>query len=221
MAGPGPQGPPDDDVLGRGLRRLTARGSEQGQGQKPGESGHRRSDYQITPTNLGFHSFITGVAMTSRFRARLAAVGVAVGLFTGSSLAWVAAQQGGARRWRSTPTTSAASVTSAKGPEAGVWVIAETTDLPTKFARIVVTDDRGRYVVPDLPRATLPGLRARIWAGRLAARQPRQPGQQLNLTADVAPDAKAAAQVYPAAWWLTMVKAPAGHGGAEEVHDGR
>ena len=45
-------------------------------------------------------------------------------------------------------------VTSSKGPEAGVWVIAETTDLPTKFARIVVTDDRGRYLIPDLPKAT-------------------------------------------------------------------
>src|SRR6478609_9604249 len=45
-------------------------------------------------------------------------------------------------------------VTSAKGPEAGVWVIAETSELPTKFVRIVVTDDRGRYVMPDLPRAT-------------------------------------------------------------------
>lgn len=44
-------------------------------------------------------------------------------------------------------------VTSANGPEAGVWVIAETTDLPTKFARIVVTDDQGRYLVPDLPKA--------------------------------------------------------------------
>src|SRR5262245_29151283 len=44
-------------------------------------------------------------------------------------------------------------VTGPKGPEAGVWVIAETTDLPTKFARIVVTDDRGRYVIPDLPKA--------------------------------------------------------------------
>ena len=44
-------------------------------------------------------------------------------------------------------------VTSAKGPEAGVWVIAETTDLPTKFARIVVTDDPGRYLIPDLPQA--------------------------------------------------------------------
>ena len=43
-------------------------------------------------------------------------------------------------------------VTGPKGPEAGVWVIAETRSLPTKFARMVVTDDQGRYVVPDLPR---------------------------------------------------------------------
>src|SRR5262245_26301001 len=44
-------------------------------------------------------------------------------------------------------------VTGASGPEAGVWVIAETSDLPTKFAKMVVTDDQGRYVVPDLPKA--------------------------------------------------------------------
>src|SRR5690242_13175354 len=44
-------------------------------------------------------------------------------------------------------------VTGPKGPEAGVWVIAETTQLPTKFAKIVVTDDRGRFVIPDLPKA--------------------------------------------------------------------
>src|SRR5262245_64814437 len=44
-------------------------------------------------------------------------------------------------------------VTGPKGPEAGVWVIAETTDLPTKYAKIVVTDDQGRYVIPDLPKA--------------------------------------------------------------------
>ena len=43
-------------------------------------------------------------------------------------------------------------VTGAQGPEAGVWVIAETTELPTKFAKIVVTDDRGRYLIPDLPK---------------------------------------------------------------------
>ena len=45
-------------------------------------------------------------------------------------------------------------VTSSKGPEAGVWVIAETTDLPTKFRKIVVTDDAGRYLLPELPKAT-------------------------------------------------------------------
>ena len=44
-------------------------------------------------------------------------------------------------------------VSSPAGPEGGVWVIAETTDLPTRFARSVVTDDQGRYVVPDLPKA--------------------------------------------------------------------
>src|SRR5882672_5001388 len=43
-------------------------------------------------------------------------------------------------------------VTGAKGPEAGVWVIAETRDLPTRYVKIVVTDDQGRYVLPDLPK---------------------------------------------------------------------
>src|SRR6202451_745417 len=44
-------------------------------------------------------------------------------------------------------------VTSSKGPEAGVWVIAETTDLPTRYIKIVVTDDKGQYLIPDLPKA--------------------------------------------------------------------
>ena len=44
-------------------------------------------------------------------------------------------------------------VASSRGPEAGVWVIAETTDLPTKFRKIVVTDDQGRYLLPELPKA--------------------------------------------------------------------
>jgi hypothetical protein len=45
-------------------------------------------------------------------------------------------------------------VSSASGPEAGVWVIAETTEFATRYAKIVVTDDEGRYVVPDLPKAS-------------------------------------------------------------------
>src|SRR5438477_9915164 len=43
-------------------------------------------------------------------------------------------------------------VTGPGGPEAGVWVIAETTGLPTRFAKIVVTDDQGRFLIPDLPK---------------------------------------------------------------------
>ena len=55
-------------------------------------------------------------------------------------------------------------VTGPGGPEAGVWVIAETADLPTKFARIVVTDDQGRYLLPDLPQATYDKIKDHIVA---------------------------------------------------------
>jgi hypothetical protein len=98
-------------------------------------------------------------------------------------------------------------VTSSKGPEAGVWVIAETKDLPTKFARIVVTDDQGRYLIPDLPRASYTVF-ARGYGLLDSKRQPASLGQKLDLKAEVAPDAKAAAQIYPAAWWLSMLKFP-------------
>ena len=100
-------------------------------------------------------------------------------------------------------------VTSAKGPEAGVWVIAETTELPTKLARIVVTDDQGRYVVPDLPKATY-DVFVRGYGLVDSPRVKGAPGQQLALKAVVAPDAKAAAQVYPAGWWFSMMKIPEG-----------
>src|SRR6059036_3006536 len=77
-------------------------------------------------------------------------------------------------------------VASSKGPEAGVWVIAETTELPTRFVRIVVTDDRGRYVVPDLPKATY-----RVWVrGYGLVDSPKVqgvPGRMLNLDAVEAP----------------------------------
>jgi hypothetical protein len=98
-------------------------------------------------------------------------------------------------------------VTSAKGPEAGVWVIAETSALPTKFAKIVVTDDRGRYVLPDLPKASYD-----VWVrGYGLVDSPKVqtvPGKTLNLTAVVAPTPRAAAEYYPAGFWFSMIKVP-------------
>lgn len=98
-------------------------------------------------------------------------------------------------------------VTSGKGVEAGVWVIAETAELPTRFVRIVVTDDRGRYVLPDLPKASYQVF-VRGYGLVDSRRVTVKPGQHLNLRAEVAPDARTAAQVYPAAWWLSMVAVP-------------
>ena len=98
-------------------------------------------------------------------------------------------------------------VTSANGPEAGVWVIAETGDLPTKFAKIVVTDDQGRYVLPDLPKANYT-----VWVrGYGLVDSPKvkaAPGKILNLKAVVAPTEAAAAEYYPAIYWYSMLKIP-------------
>ena len=98
-------------------------------------------------------------------------------------------------------------VTSAHGHEAGVWVIAETTELPTKFARIVVTDDQGRYLIPDLPQADYS-----VWVrGYGLVDSPKlraKPGMHLDLAAAVAPSAADAAHYYPALYWYTMMKIP-------------
>src|SRR5215470_3368112 len=98
-------------------------------------------------------------------------------------------------------------VTGANGPEAGVWVIAETTDLPTRYIKSVVTDDQGRYVIPDLPTANY-----EVWVrGYGLVDSPKadgEPGQQLNLRAVPAPNEAAAAQYYSAIYWYSMLKIP-------------
>src|SRR5512147_2855625 len=94
-------------------------------------------------------------------------------------------------------------VTGPKGPEAGVWVIAETKDLPTKFVKIVVTDDRGRYLVPDLPRANY-DVCVRGYGLVDSPKVKSEPGKTLNLTAVTAPSAQAAAQYYPANYWWSL-----------------
>jgi hypothetical protein len=94
------------------------------------------------------------------------------------------------------------------GPEAGVWVIAETTELPTKFAKMVVTDDQGRYVIPDLP----PNINYVVWVrgyGLVDSPKVRgKPGQHLDLAAVPAPNEAMAAHYYPAIYWYTMMKIP-------------
>ncbi len=98
-------------------------------------------------------------------------------------------------------------VTGANGPEAGVWVIAETKDLPTKFVKVVATDDRGRYLLPDMPKANYD-----IWVrGYGLVDSPKvkgAPGKTLDLKAVPAPNEAAAAQYYPAIYWWSMLKVP-------------
>jgi hypothetical protein len=99
-------------------------------------------------------------------------------------------------------------VTSSKGPEAGVWVIAETTDLPTRYMKEVVTNDQGRYLIPDLPAATYT-----VWArGYGLVDSPKvqtEPGKMVDLKPTMAPDVKTAAQYYPANYWYSLLTVPA------------
>ncbi|MGH9612394.1 MAG: carboxypeptidase-like regulatory domain-containing protein [Bryobacteraceae bacterium] len=99
-------------------------------------------------------------------------------------------------------------VTSAHGPEAGVWVIAETSDFQTRYEKIVVTDDRGQYLLPQLPKANY-----QLWVrGYGLADSPKvsaKRGMHVNLTAVVAPNDAVAAKVYPAIYWFSMMHLPA------------
>ena len=101
-------------------------------------------------------------------------------------------------------------VQSQNGPEAGVWVIAETKDTPTNFVKIVVTDDQGRFVLPELPEAIF-----QVWVRGygLVDSEPvslRSGASDVSLKAFVAEDPLLAAQVYPANYWYSLLEVP-GH----------
>ena len=99
-------------------------------------------------------------------------------------------------------------VTGAKGPEAGVWVIAQTDDLQTRFYKIVVTDDQGRYAIPDLPFATYS-----VWVRGYGLQDSRAaratPGSTLELTAGREASPREAAEIYPSMYWFSLLKVPA------------
>lgn len=99
-------------------------------------------------------------------------------------------------------------VTSENGPEAGVWVIAETDETNTPYVKIVVTDDDGRYTLPQMPEATY-----NVWVrgyGLIdSAPIEGRPGDtDLALTALVAPNEQEAAKVYPADYWFSLLEIP-------------
>jgi len=139
--------------------------------------------------------------MTRTAIVRLGALGAALVTLAAASL------PRGTRRPQVGATNIGGTVTGAHGPEAGVWVIAETSELPTKFVRIVVTDDQGRYLIPDLPKATYD-----VWVrGYGLVDSPKSKstaGKTLDLKAVPAPDARAAAAYYPAGYWLSMLRVP-------------
>src|SRR5712691_3559601 len=93
------------------------------------------------------------------------------------------------------------------GPEAGVWVIAETRDLGVRYIKIVVTDDQGRYVLPDLPKANYD-----VWVrGYGLVDSPKvkaQPGKALDLKAVQAPSRAASAAYFPCIYWSAMRNIP-------------
>ena len=99
-------------------------------------------------------------------------------------------------------------VVGANGPEAGVWVIAETRELGVRYIKSVVTDDEGRFVVPDLPAAQYD-----VWARGYglvdSAKAKARPGAHLTITAVPAPNEAEAARYYPAIYWYSMLKIPA------------
>ena len=144
--------------------------------------------------------------MISR-RALHPGIGIVLAVLLAATLAGLGAAQLKGQTVRIGNTDLGGVVTSSKGAEAGVWVIAETSDLPTKFVKIVVTDDQGRYLVPDLPKANYS-----VWVrGYGLVDSPKvkaSPGQTLNLKAVVAADTKAAAEYYPALYWFSLLQVP-------------
>ena len=98
-------------------------------------------------------------------------------------------------------------VTGPEGPEAGVWVIAETYDLPTRFAKTVVTNEEGLYLIPDLPAAHY-AVWVRGYGLVDSPKKNAKPGSTLDLDAVVAPNPRAAAEYYPAGYWFSLLQIP-------------
>ena len=134
---------------------------------------------------------------------RLVVVAAGIAILIGWSMSGV-----GARQAQGATGVIAGTVESTAGPEAGVWVIAETDELETKFVKIVVTDDAGRFLLPELPSATYD-----VWVrgyGLVDSEKVQlSPGQEdVRLTGVVAPTPAAAAEFYPGNYWYSLIEPP-------------
>ncbi|MDT8398081.1 MAG: carboxypeptidase-like regulatory domain-containing protein [Pseudomonadales bacterium] len=99
-------------------------------------------------------------------------------------------------------------VTGANGPEAGVWVIAETQETNTPFIKIVVTDDNGNYTLPQLPEATY-NVWVRGYGLKDSDKVEGRPGDEnLKLSVEDASTPQEAAQIYPGDYWLSLLEIP-------------
>ena len=148
--------------------------------------------------------------LTHIFTAALFAVAVAQ--FGVPSRAQQSATKGTAAKGKAIPNPNPTGVITGtvqgdRGPEAGVWVIAETKDLKTQFIKIVVTDDQGRFALPELPDANF-----KVWVRGygLADSTPvdGKPGAVLSLRATDAKTPQEAAKVYPGDYWFSMMEPP-------------
>ena len=102
----------------------------------------------------------------------------------------------------------AGTVRSTNGPEAGVWVIAETDELETKFAKVVVTDDRGRFVLPEMPEASY-SVWVRGYGLVDSEKVTLAPDREdVELQAVIAPTPRDAAQYYPGNYWYSLIEPP-------------
>jgi len=159
---------------------------------------------------IGWHFIdstkIWGKTMSMRRSVKLGVLGGACLL--GVSLAWTAQRVDARQEANDGVGVIHGVVRSDAGPEAGVWVIAETDDTPTKLVKIVVTDDDGRYLLPELPDATYD-----VWVrGYGLVDSPTvtgRPGQELALRAILAPTPRDAAKIYPANYWYSLIEVPA------------
>src|SRR5262249_19661376 len=143
-----------------------------------------------------------GEDMKTRNSMYLGVAAVAIALALGVAPTPVAAQQATAVSVGADQIGGV--VRGPNGPEAGGWVIAETNDLPTKMVKTVVTDDQGRFLIPELPKANYV-VWARGYGLTDSAKTTSEPGKTVNITAQTASNATAAAEIYPAIYWFAML----------------